>query len=139
MSEEPRQWRVRPTQAVLKAAAAVACTVMAVLSHDDRSFLLLAGIGTVALAGFALRDLLVPVRLAADSTGVTVVRGLAGRRHLPWSEIERIRVYESRRYGLRARLLEIDTGHSVHLFGAGDLGAQPEEVMDRLRAMRVGA
>lgn len=124
---------------MLKAAAALACAVMAVLSIGDRAFLLLAGIGTVALAGFALRDILIPVRLAADPTGVTVVRGFAGRRHIPWPEIERIRVYESRRYGLRTRLLEIDTGDSVHLFGAGDLGAEPEEVADRLRAMRVGA
>ena len=34
-------------------------------------------------------------------TGVTVVSGFAGHQHLSWSEIERIRVHERRRFGAR--------------------------------------
>ena len=63
------------------------------------------------LAGWALRDLIAPVRLAADADGVTVVTGFARRRrHLPWAQIERVRVDRRDRLGLRSEMLEIDAG-----------------------------
>jgi hypothetical protein len=90
----------------------------------------------LALAAFALRDLLAPVRLAADPTGVTVVSGFAGQRHLPWARIERIRVDERHRFGMRSQLLEIDTGDSLHLFSGYELSASCAEVAALLQALR---
>nr|WP_245736434.1 PH domain-containing protein [Micromonospora pattaloongensis] len=109
------------------------------LGADDPVRLGLAMLSAAALLGWGLRDLLVPVRLAADSGGVTVVAGLAGRRRLPWARIERITAEARAHRGLRTQLLEIDAGDSLHLFSANDLGAPPDEVAARLRETRARA
>lgn len=129
---------MRPELAALKAAGAVLLAVTAVLSADDVAFVVLALIAAAALAVFALRDVVAAVRLAADHDGVTVVRGFAGHRHIGWAEVERLQLYESRRYGLTTRMLEIDTGDTVHLFSVHDLGVPPEEAREELRAIRFG-
>jgi hypothetical protein len=98
----------------------------------------LAAVAAVGLAGWALRDVLVPVRLAADPGGVTVVVGLAGRRRLAWSQIERVRVDRRERLGLRSELLELDAGDTLHLFSVHQLGAEPDEVAAALSALRTG-
>jgi hypothetical protein len=134
-SGEPR-WRVNPKSTALKIAVAVLFLVAAVLFARDPAGLGIGVAAALALGAFALRDLLAPVRLAADPTGVTVVSGFAGRRHLPWERIERIRVDERRRFGLRSELLEIDTGDSLHLFSGYELGAPCAEVAARLQALR---
>jgi hypothetical protein len=79
---------------------------------------------------------LAPVRLSADTEGVTVVRGYAGHRRIPWPEVERVGVGEHRSLGLRAELLEIDTGESLHLFSRYDLGAPCAEVAEALAGLR---
>ncbi|MGI5212742.1 PH domain-containing protein [Plantactinospora sp. CA-290183] len=97
------------------------------------------GIGVLAavgLLGWAARDLLAPVRLCADADGITVVSGYAGRRRIPWTEIERITVDTRPRLGLRTETLEIDTGSSLHLLGRYDLDAPPAEVAEALHAVR---
>jgi PH (Pleckstrin Homology) domain-containing protein len=137
-NEPDRRWRVRPELPALKAAGAVLLAVTAALSADDVAFVLLALVAAAALAVLALRDVLAAVRLAADRDGVTVTAGFAGHRRIGWAEVERLRLYESRRYGLTARLLEIDTGNTVHLFSVHDLGVQPEEALEELRAIRFG-
>ncbi len=83
-----------------------------------------------------MRDLVAGVRLAADADGVTVVSGFAGRRRLPWAAIERIAVDTRTRRGLRSETLEVDTGEAIHLFSRWDLGAQPDEVAERLEEIR---
>jgi Bacterial PH domain len=138
VTEQHRQWRVRQDRTVLKGIAAVGCAAAAVIFAGDRQFLVLAGIAAVVLAALTVRDLLIPVRLTAGPSGVTVVRGLAGHRDLPWAQIERIGLYESRRYGLRTRLLELDTGDALYLLSGNDLGAAPDEVADALRGIRAG-
>jgi hypothetical protein len=79
------------------------------------------------------------VRIAADAAGITVVAGYAGRRELPWRRIERIRVDNRPRFGLRTETLEIDAGETLHLFGAYELGAPPAEVAARLEALRAAS
>jgi hypothetical protein len=93
---------------------------------------LAAAAGMVAWAG---RDLLMPVRLAADATGVTVVTGFARRIRLPWSQVDRVRV-DARR---RSRMLEVDAGEALHLFSRYDLDADLDEVASRLEALRTAA
>jgi hypothetical protein len=107
-----------------------------IFADGDRTRLALAGVVAAGLAGWALRDLLVPVRLAVDPEGITVARGFVGRRRLDWSAVEAITVDRRPRLGLSTELLEIDAGESLHLFGRYDLDAPPEEVADALRAAR---
>lgn len=131
------QWRVPRQLPLVKGAAAGVFGLVGVLGGDPVRL----GVGLVAavvLAGFAVRDLVAPVRLSADGTGVTVVRGFAGRRHIPWADVERVRVDVRRRLGLRSELLEIDVGSTLHLFSAYDLGVPPEQVADELVALRTG-
>ncbi|MGP4104301.1 PH domain-containing protein [Nonomuraea sp. KM90] len=95
--------------------------------------MILAVPAAVLVGGMGLRDLLVPVRLAADESGITVVHGFAGRRHVPWESIWDIKVDVRRRWGLRSEMLEIDTGDNLHIFSPHELGTSPTEVAAVLR------
>ncbi|WP_229837095.1 PH domain-containing protein, partial [Dactylosporangium sucinum] len=110
------RWRVSPGFVGLKCAVTVILVAAAVFFADDRRALTAAVVAALVAGGYALRDLLAPVRLAADLSGLTVVTGYAGHRRLAWSEVERIRVDTRSRAGLRSELLEIDTGDTLHLF-----------------------
>jgi hypothetical protein len=136
---EPRRWHVAPVLVFAKFAGALVLAFLAVLSGDERERLLLCAAGALALGVYGLRDVLAPVRLSADAEGVTVVRGFAGHRRVPWSEVEHVAVTERRSHGLRTELLEIDTGESLHLFSRHDLGAPLQEVEEALRELRPSA
>ncbi|SBT49418.1 PH domain-containing protein [Micromonospora auratinigra] len=136
-SPPARQWRVPTVLPVVKLAGALVLAAAGLLFADgDRVQLVLAGLAAAALAGWALRDLVAPVRLAVDPEGITVRRGFAGRQRLPWPVVEAIRVDRRTRRGLTAETLEVDAGDSLHLFGRYDLGAPPEEVAEALLAAR---
>ncbi|GID97284.1 PH domain-containing protein [Amorphoplanes digitatis] len=136
----PLQWRVKPVLPITKLLGAVAVVVLvAVSGREDPVQLVLGGVATAALTAWAARDLIAPVRLSADTSGVTVVTGFRRRRHLAWPQIERVRVERSERLGLRSSLLEIDAGESLHMFSTSDLGAEPEEVAEALNALRANA
>ncbi|BAL93229.1 hypothetical protein AMIS_80090 [Actinoplanes missouriensis 431] len=131
------EWRVKPVLPVTKLMGAVAALVLAAaFAEGDPLRWVLAGALAVGATGWALRDLLIPVRLAADTDGVTVVTGVARRRHLPWSAIERVRVDSRSRRGLRSEMLEIDAGDALYLYSANDLGALPEDVVTQLADLR---
>jgi hypothetical protein len=135
-----RSWRVPGKVPVAKIIAAVAVAATGLLLADgDPIRLGLAGLTATGLTGWALRDLLVPVRLTAGPAGLTVVTGFAGRRQLGWAQIEAITVDRRGHRGLRTELLEIDAGDSLHLFSRNDLGADPEDVATMLRALRSGS
>ncbi|WP_433612252.1 PH domain-containing protein [Dactylosporangium sp. CA-139114] len=131
------RWRVSPGFTALKCAVTVALGLGAAFLADDRPALSAAIVATVVAGAYALRDLLAPVRLAADPDGVTVVSGYAGHRRLAWPEIERVRLESRSRAGLRSEFLEIDTGDNLHLLSTYDLNARPADVaaaLDRIRA-----
>ena len=132
------QWRVKPVLPVTKLMGAVAVVVLAAAfgGHDAIRWLI-AVVAAVALSAWALRDVLAPVRLAADATGVTVVAGFARRRHLPWKQIERVRVDRRTHRGLRSEMLELDAGDAIYLLSAHELGALPEDVAAALADLRV--
>ncbi|MCG5469401.1 PH domain-containing protein [Micromonospora sp. LAH09] len=132
-----RQWRVPSSLPAAKLAGAVLLVALGLLFADgDPVRLVVAVLAAVTVAGWAVRDLVVPVRLAVDPAGLTVIHGFAGRRLLPWSAVEAITVDRRPRLGLTSETLEIDAGNSLHLFGRYDLGATPEEVAAALRAAR---
>lgn len=121
-----------------KLAAAAVFAVLAVVFAGDPVRLGLAAVAAVGLAAYGARDLLAPVRLAADGGGVTVTAGYAARRHIPWADVERVRVDSRRRLLANSTLLEIDTGADLYFYSAQELGAQPAEVADALRTLRTG-
>jgi hypothetical protein len=140
---EPRYsqpWRIKAVLPVTKLMGAVAIIVLAAaFGRRDPVRWFLATVAAVGLAAWAVRDLIAPVRLAADTEGVTVVVGYAGRRRLAWSEIERVRVDRRDRLGVRTELLELDADDNLYLFSAHDLGAPPDAVLATLLALRSGA
>jgi hypothetical protein len=102
----------------------------------------LVGAAAVLLLALAVRDRLLRPRLAAGPAGV-VVRRSTGTTVLPWARL-RVQVRESRRWGLRSRLLELDTAGGPEddgelvLLGRRDLGADPGDVARVLAAVRPG-
>jgi PH (Pleckstrin Homology) domain-containing protein len=131
------QWRIKPVLPVTKLMGAVAILVLAAaFAGADPIRWGIAGVAAAGVFVWALRDLLAPVRLAADPTGVTVVAGFARRRHLPWTTIERVRVDRRTHRGLRSEMLELDAGDAIYLFSTNDLGALPEEVATALSDLR---
>jgi hypothetical protein len=135
MAEQP--WRIRPVLPVTKGLGAVAVLVLVfAFGRRDPVQWVLAGAVAAGLLGWALRDLLAPVRLAADPQGVTVVEGFARRRWLSWAEIERVRVDRRERLGLATALLEVDADEALYLFSMHDMGADPHEVLVTLEEFR---
>lgn len=131
-----RTWRVSAGFAALKCCATVALVIAAVVLSGDRRMLTAALVGAVVLGGYALRDVVAPVRLAADPDGVTVISGFLGRQRLAWAQIERMRVDTRSRGGLRSELLEIDIGDNLFLLSRFDLNAHPADVADELLRIR---
>ncbi|MFV2102295.1 PH domain-containing protein [Micromonospora sp. LOL_024] len=133
----PRQWRVHPSLPILKLVGGAGVLALGLLLADgDVLRPVLGGLTAATLAAWAARDLLTPVRLEVDADGITVPSGWTGRRQLPWSAIETIRVDRPGGRRLGGPVLEIDAGESLHLFSRQDLGADPGEVADALAAAR---
>lgn len=136
----PLLWRVKPVLPITKLLGAMALVVLVVaFGRDDPVRWFLAIVAAAALTGWAARDLIAPVRLSADTSGVTLVVGFARSRHVAWPQIERVRVDRRERLGLRSELLEIDAGDSLHLFSVHELGTDPEEVAQALNTLRANA
>ena len=131
-------WRVSPALTWGKASAAVVFTLVAVYYLDEPEKAFVAVLGAAVAGIYGVRDLVAPVRLAADADGVTVISGFAGRRRLPWSRIERVRVDHRARLGMRSELLEIDAGDSLHLLSTYDLNADCADVAETLLRLRAG-
>lgn len=135
MSGQP--WRIKPVLPVTKGLAAIAIVVLVTaFGRDDRVQWVLAGTVALGLFAWALRDVIAPIRLAADAEGLTVVAGYARRRWLPWAEIERVRLDRRERLGLTTELLEVDADDALYLYSMHDLGADPRDVLAELERLR---
>ncbi|MDT5044046.1 MAG: hypothetical protein QOE51_5031 [Actinoplanes sp.] len=136
----PLSWRVKPVLPMIKLLGALALLVLvAAVGRRDPVQWFLALVVAVGLTGWALRDLLRPVRLTADTEGLTVVAGLLSRRQVPWSQVERVRVDRRARLGLSNELLEVDAGDAIYLFSVHELSAEPQEVADALAPLKAQA
>lgn len=131
------QWSPRPAETVALVAVALGLGLaLVVLDAPGR---VLVGGGALLLLVLAARDVLARPRLTAGPDGVDV-RTWTGRRHLPWSGL-RLRVRESRRFGVPSRTLELDTAAGpdddgvLVVLGRRDLGADPDEVARALRTL----
>ncbi|MEU5691090.1 PH domain-containing protein [Actinosynnema sp. NPDC020468] len=134
---EPRAWSPKPPLVVVAWIGAAASLLIAVLSDEVTTKVLL-GIATAVLTFVAGHASYVRPRLAVDDSGLTVGT-LAGRQHLPWHEVK-VRLVHNRRLGREVPTLELDwaRGQDERLFvlTAADLGADPRDVMDVLHALR---
>jgi hypothetical protein len=121
-------------------AAAAAAWCMLLVGTGDVPGLLLAAVATVGLALAALYGTRARPRLMADADGVTV-GGLAGRRHLPWSQVGTVRAQAVRRWGRDSVMLEMDVvaadgTERMLVFGKLDLGEDPADVAEAVCAAR---
>jgi hypothetical protein len=131
------QWspRIGETAALGAVGLGLALAVVA-LDAEGR---LLVGAAAVLTLALAARDLLLRPRLSAGPDGL-VVRTLGGRSRLPWPGLH-VQVRETRRFGVRNRVLELDTAQGpdddgvLVLLGRRDLGADPDEVARALREL----
>ncbi len=122
---------------VTKGLGAVAVVVLVfAFGRDDPVQWAMAVAVAAGLAVWALRDVVAPVRLAADHEGITVVTGFAGRRRLVWAQIERVRLDRRDRLGITTEMLEVDADDALFLFSMHDLGADPHEVLEVLEKLR---
>ncbi|MFG1606988.1 PH domain-containing protein [Actinoplanes sp. NPDC049265] len=135
MSGQP--WRIKPVLPVTKGLGAVAVMVLVTaFGRDEAVQWVLAGAVTIGCALWALRDLVAPIRLAADAAGVTVIAGFARRVWLPWAQIDRVRLDRRERLGIATQLLEIDADEALYLFSMHDLGTDPHDVLAELERLR---
>jgi hypothetical protein len=133
----PQPWRIKPVLPVTKGLAAVAVLVLVLaFGREDPVQWMMAVAVAIGLAGWALRDLVAPIRLAADRDGVTVIEGFARRRRLGWAQIERVRMDRRERLGITTELLEVDADEALYLFSMHDLGADPGDVLVVVEELR---
>jgi hypothetical protein len=132
-----RSWAPRLELTVLAWVLAAIAAAWAVFTDDPPGRLLL-GAGALVFALTGLFCSVARPRLAADSTGVTV-RGLTGSRSWSWSEVN-VRLVRTRRLGRESTTLELDADQAdapdLVVLGRLDLGADPEDVVDALLALR---
>jgi Bacterial PH domain len=131
------QWSPRPAETAALAAVGLGlCLALVVVDAPGR---VLVGVGALLLLALAGRDVVARPRLRAGPDGIDVRTWLGGR-HLPWPGV-RVRVRESRRFGVRSRTLELDTAAGpddagvLVVLGRRDLGADPDDVALALLAM----
>lgn len=136
----PQPWRIKPVLPVTKLLGAVAVLVLVfAFGRDDAVQWSLAAAISAGLAAWAVRDLIAPVRLAADAEGITVIAGYARRRRLPWEQIAAVRLDDRDRLGVRNEMVEIDADDALYLFSIHDLGAEPREVLAVLAQLQAQA
>jgi Bacterial PH domain len=131
----PRNWSPQASLVGVGWALAAAAAVWTVLT-DDNGGRLLGGVATIVLVLLALYGTVARPRLRADEEGLTV-RGLFGSRNWPWPQV-RFRVDHHRRLGRTSSMLEITVlpDEQLIVLGRLDLGADPEDVVEELTALR---
>ena len=105
---------------------------LAALDLDTGGRLLIVPAALVLLA-LGLRDALLRPTLALRHDGLDVVVG-GRRRHVPWAELEGVRVVTDR----RATLLELDLGFTVVVLSRRRLGVPPDVALEVLEQVRAG-
>ena len=117
----------------------VAALLALIALTAGRGFSLWLGLVAAGLiAGYGLRDVLGRERLRATAVGVRVGTGFARHRELAWSQVDRVRIDQRLRLGLRTDMLEVDAGEELFLFSRYDLGAEPRDALAALRTVHPG-
>jgi hypothetical protein len=131
------EWSPRPAETVALAAIGLGLA-LAVLVVDTTGRVLVGAAALLVLA-IAVRDVVARPRLRAGSDGVDV-KAWTTARHIAWPGL-RVRIRETRRFGVRSRTLELDTAVGpddddvLVVLGRRDLGTDPEQVAQALQAL----
>jgi hypothetical protein len=133
----PLSYRVAAWVVLTKFALAAVFALAALLANG-RTPMIIAALAAVGMVVYGLRDVVARERLRVEADGLTVVHGFAGRGRLGWDQIERVRVDERLRLGVRTQLLEVDAGDWIGLYGRYELDAEPEAVVAAIDAARRG-
>lgn len=101
---------------------------------------LLGGVAVLLLGTAAVFGSLARPRLTADRAGIAI-RGFGRAQRYPWSEVNRVRLVHTRRFGRDMATLEVDlrqpdADERLVVFGFLDLGADPRDVSETLAALR---
>jgi Bacterial PH domain len=113
-----------------------ALLVIVTLAFGVREQVTIGLAAALAVIIFAARDMVARERLRADADGLVAVSGYAGRRHLDWSDVQRMIVDSRLRLGARTETLEVDAGDQIFVFGRFDLGVPPEDALATLEQIR---
>ena len=127
------QWSPRSGETIAFAGIGLALAGATVLV--DPVGRVLVGAAALLVLAVAARDVLLRPRVRTSPAGVTVRTG-GGAVQIPWPRLA-VRVRTSRRWGVQARTLELEDRADdavLLVLGRRDLGADPAEVADRLRA-----
>jgi len=133
MSSETLSWAPHPGLVGLGWVLAVGAAGWAFLANDAPGRVLLA-VAAIVLALAGLFGTVARPRLVADAGGITV-RGLSGRRHWGWAEVT-VRLVHTRRLGRDLPSVELDADPDLVVLGWLDLGTDPADVIDAIRALR---
>ena len=131
------QWSPRAGEVVATAAVGLALAEAALLA-DPVGRVLIGGAALLLLA-LSARDAVVRPRVRTGPDGVTV-RALTGATTVPWPRLQ-VRVRTQRRWGLRARTLELEDRADdavLVVLGRRELGTDPEVVAEALTAAAGG-
>jgi hypothetical protein len=132
------EWSPRAGEVVATAVAGLGLA-LAVLLVDPVGRVLVGG-AALLLLGLAARDALLRPRVQAGADGVTV-RALSGPTTIAWPRV-RVHVRTQRRWGLRARTLELEDRADdavLVVLGRRELGVDPETVAEALYAAGAGS
>ncbi|MGH3724597.1 MAG: PH domain-containing protein [Mycobacterium sp.] len=131
------EWGPKPLGIAAAALVGVAFGIAVFLVPDAPGRLLatVAALGLLAFAAVSWRCR-PKLRIAADGLAL---QGLTGTTLLPRASVESVKVTEFRRLGRRARLLEIEAGDHLIVLNRWDLGTDPRDVLEALRAAHYSA
>lgn len=138
------RWAPSLALVVVGWVAAIAAVAWCMLGSSDPAGRLLGGVAAVVLTVAALFGTFARPRLAADRAGLHV-RGFGGTASYGWPHVSRVRLVNTRRFGRNVPILEIevwvggpgaDQDERLLVFGWLELGADPRDVADDLRALR---
>ena len=130
---ETRSWAPLPPLVGLAWVLASAAVAWVLLTADRPGRLLLSVVALV-LVWIGLFGTVARPRLHADAAGITV-RGLTGRRHWTWAEVN-VRLVHTRRFGREVATVELDAESDLVVLGRFDLGADPVDVVEAIRHLR---
>lgn len=128
------RWSTKPAALWAAATGALVALVIVLMTADPAGKLLFV-ILAVGLAGGGAWGALARPRLAAGPDGLQV-RGARGLSLLQWEQVMTVTVVRTRRLGRDVPVLEIATDDALLVLTRLDLGAEPDDVLDRLLELR---
>ncbi|QCH21797.1 PH domain-containing protein [Mycobacteroides salmoniphilum] len=131
------EWGPKPAGIAAAALVGVAFGI-AVFLVADAPGRLLAAVAALGLLGFAAVSWRCRPKLRIVDEGLEL-QGLTRVTLLPRATVDSVKVTEFRRLGRRTRLLEIESGDDLIVLNRWDLGTDPRDVYEALRAARYRA